>query len=127
MSSGADLLAALTPVADVLDRLGVAYQIGGSVASSVHGLARATMDVDLVAELGAAHVEPFVAHHHPTGVSQTGARRLVTTTSCGTTAARAPRRERRMSCAGGAAPIHDDLSRHNELWRTHGDGVAESR
>jgi len=61
VSSGSDLLAALTPVAEVLDRLGVAYQIGGSVASSVHGMARATMDVDLVAELESPHVDPFVA------------------------------------------------------------------
>lgn len=51
-----DLLAALEPVIDVFERLGVRYQVGGSVASSVHGMARATMDVDVVAELEAAHV-----------------------------------------------------------------------
>jgi len=56
----ADLVLALTPVADALDELGVAYQVGGSVASSVHGLARSTMDVDLVADLRPEHVDPFV-------------------------------------------------------------------
>lgn len=55
-----DLLAALEPVVDLLDRLGVQYQIGGSVASSVHGMARATMDVDLVAALDATHVTDLV-------------------------------------------------------------------
>jgi hypothetical protein len=60
VSDGSDLLAALTPVAEALDRLGVAYQIGGSVASSVHGMARATMDIDLVADLGPDDVDAFV-------------------------------------------------------------------
>lgn len=55
-----DLLAALEPVIEVLERLGVRYQVGGSVASSIHGMARATMDVDLVAELEADHVEALV-------------------------------------------------------------------
>ena len=60
MSDGPDLLSALTPVVDAFDRLGVTYQLGGSVASSVHGMARATMDVDLVADLNDAHVDPLV-------------------------------------------------------------------
>ncbi len=36
-----DLLAALEPVVDVLDRLGVRYQISGSVASSAYGMVEA--------------------------------------------------------------------------------------
>ncbi|MHC4223675.1 MAG: hypothetical protein ACYSX0_13865 [Planctomycetota bacterium] len=60
MSGETDLLAALTPVAALFDRLGVAYQLGGSVASSVHGMARSTMDVVLVADLDAAHIAPMV-------------------------------------------------------------------
>ena len=55
-----DLLAALEPVVDVLDRLGVRYQVGGSVASSAYGMARATMDIDLVADLHERHVAPLV-------------------------------------------------------------------
>ncbi|MFQ5843748.1 MAG: hypothetical protein ACE5JG_02045 [Planctomycetota bacterium] len=51
MSGAADLLAALTPVVEALDRLGIEYQLGGSVASSVHGTARSTLDIDLVADL----------------------------------------------------------------------------
>lgn len=61
MNAGSDLFAALAPVADVLDELGRAYQVGGSVASSVHGMARATMDIDLVADLRAEDVDGFVA------------------------------------------------------------------
>jgi hypothetical protein len=38
-------------VADVLEQLGVSYAIGGSFASAVHGVIRATMDADLVADL----------------------------------------------------------------------------
>lgn len=55
-----NILAALVPVADALERLGIPYHIGGSVASSAHGIARATLDVDLVADLAPAHVRPLV-------------------------------------------------------------------
>ena len=60
MSDTADLLAALTPVAAVLERLGVRHYVGGSVASSVHGAIRSTMDVDLVCELRSDQIEPFL-------------------------------------------------------------------
>jgi hypothetical protein len=54
-----NVVAALIPVVEALERLGVAYQIGGSVASSLHGTPRSTNDVDLVADLQAQHVEPL--------------------------------------------------------------------
>ena len=56
-----DLLAALAPVLRVLDDLGVRHFVGGSIASSAHGVARASVDGDVVAELVPGHVEPFVA------------------------------------------------------------------
>src|SRR5688572_16945776 len=43
-----------------LDRLGVAWVTGGSLASSVHGEPRATQDVDIVVALRARHVKPLV-------------------------------------------------------------------
>ncbi len=55
-----DFLAALTPVADCFEALGVRYYVTGSLASSAHGIARASLDVDLVAELESGHVESFV-------------------------------------------------------------------
>lgn len=54
-----DLLAAVLPVLDALDRLGVPHHIGGSVASSAQGIARATLDVDLVADLRLEHAAPL--------------------------------------------------------------------
>jgi len=47
-------------VADALDALGVLYAIGGSLASALHGVMRATMDADLVADLRPEHVAPLV-------------------------------------------------------------------
>ena len=47
-------------VADALEALGVPYAIGGSFASALHGVMRATMDADLVADLRQEDVAPFV-------------------------------------------------------------------
>ncbi len=54
-----DILAAITPVVETLEQLGVDYHIGGSVASSVYGFARSTLDADLVADLRLQHVDPL--------------------------------------------------------------------
>jgi hypothetical protein len=43
-----------------LDSLGIAWVIGGSIASSVHGEPRATLDVDMVVALHARDVKLFV-------------------------------------------------------------------
>lgn len=59
--SAEDVLPALTPIVEVLEELGVRYHVGGSVASSVHGLPRATADVDLVAELELGQVDGLVS------------------------------------------------------------------
>jgi hypothetical protein len=42
-----------------LDAVGVTWCIGGSVASSLLGIPRATLDVDLVADLRLVHVKPL--------------------------------------------------------------------
>jgi hypothetical protein len=55
----AELRSALAPVADALESLGVVYRVGGSVASSVFGVGRSTLDIDLVAAMGLQHVEPL--------------------------------------------------------------------
>ena len=51
-----DLVAATRPVIEAFERLGVAYYVGGSVASSAYGLPRTTLNVDLVADLKHTHV-----------------------------------------------------------------------
>lgn len=43
-----------------LEQLNVPYYIGGSIASSVYGISRATMDVDMVSELKSDHVKFLV-------------------------------------------------------------------
>jgi hypothetical protein len=43
--------AAVGPVVAALERLGVQYYVGGSVASSFHGASRSTLDIDVCAEL----------------------------------------------------------------------------
>jgi hypothetical protein len=48
-------------VIDVLESLGVRYHVGGSFASSIHGLPRQTLDLDLVADLPLSAVPAFVA------------------------------------------------------------------
>jgi len=61
MSMQPDLLIALTPVITVLRDLGVPYFVGGSVASSLYGMPRSTLDVDLVTELHDEHIASLVA------------------------------------------------------------------
>lgn len=56
----AEPIAVTLMVTDALDALGVTYAIGGSLASAVHGVVRATMDADLVADLRMEHVEPLI-------------------------------------------------------------------
>ncbi len=56
----ADPLAVALRVAAVFEALDVAYAVGGSLASSLHGETRATMDVDFVAALHEPLVAEFV-------------------------------------------------------------------
>jgi len=55
-----DVVRTIALVAEALERLAVPYAIGGSVASSYYGVPRASNDVDIVAELGLAHVARLV-------------------------------------------------------------------
>lgn len=55
-----DIVAAISPIVDVFDELAVSYSVVGSVASSAHGVARATLDADLVADLQSHHVDRIV-------------------------------------------------------------------
>ena len=48
-------------LARILERLGVRYCIGGSVASSVYGEVRTTLDVDFVTDLDLERIDAFVA------------------------------------------------------------------
>ncbi len=55
-----EAIAVTLRVTSALEQLGVSYVVGGSVASSVHGIPRSTADADVVAALRLEHVEPLV-------------------------------------------------------------------
>lgn len=48
-------------VTEVFENLGVAYLIGGSLASTLYGMVRTTQDSDVVAEMRREHLQPFVS------------------------------------------------------------------
>lgn len=52
---------ALRRLIEVLDRLEIHYLVGGSVASSVHGIPRTTLDIDLVVDLDPAKIDEFTS------------------------------------------------------------------
>jgi len=58
--SARELGSALGPVLQVLRELGVRHYVGGSIASSFHGVARASVDADVVADLLKEHAERLV-------------------------------------------------------------------
>ncbi len=51
----------LVRLIEVLDRLEIGYQIGGSLASSAHGIPRTTLDVDLVVDLPPELIDDFAS------------------------------------------------------------------
>ncbi len=60
-----EALAATVPVIEALVRLGVRYYVGGSLASSAHGVPRSTLNADLVADLTLSQVPILVAELRP--------------------------------------------------------------
>jgi hypothetical protein len=59
--TSSDLFKALSPVVDAFEELGVPYYVGGSLASSAHGVPRASIDADVIAALGPEHVTPLAS------------------------------------------------------------------
>ncbi|MBU4446158.1 MAG: hypothetical protein L6422_08135 [Candidatus Marinimicrobia bacterium] len=55
-----DILAAMAPVVKAFEELGIPYYISGSIASSVYGTPRSTLDVDMVSDLKPGQVHSFV-------------------------------------------------------------------
>jgi hypothetical protein len=47
-------------VTQTLERLAIPYAVGGSLASSLHGVMRSTLDVDIVADMRLEHIQPLV-------------------------------------------------------------------
>ncbi len=55
-----ETLATALAAARVFDELGVPWFLGGSLASSLRGIPRATLDADIIADLQTSHVKPFL-------------------------------------------------------------------
>lgn len=70
--SDPDPWAVAAAVARAFDALGVRYAVGGSLASSLAGEPRSTIDVDVVVELQAQHVEALVEALSPRFYIPTG-------------------------------------------------------
>lgn len=54
-----DIIAITLRLASVCEQLGIRYLVGGSLASSLHGIPRATQDVDFVLEIRQDQVAAF--------------------------------------------------------------------
>ena len=52
-------ISVLSVVTRTLEKLGIRYVLVGSFASSMHGVYRATADVDILAELNTQHIRPL--------------------------------------------------------------------
>src|SRR5205823_13458435 len=52
-------------VLEVLDRMEIPYAVGGSMASSVHGISRPTLDADVVADLKPEQIGEFARSLQP--------------------------------------------------------------
>ncbi|PIV26974.1 MAG: hypothetical protein COS37_03635 [Anaerolineae bacterium CG03_land_8_20_14_0_80_58_20] len=48
-------------VTQALEQIGISYAVGGSLASSIHGVMRSTLDADIVADMKLEHIKPLVA------------------------------------------------------------------
>ena len=56
-----DIIAITLRLANVCEQLSIPYLVGGSLASSLHGIPRSTQDVDLVVQMSEGDVASFVA------------------------------------------------------------------
>ena len=83
LSATDDLVDALSPVVAAFRAVGIQHYIGGSIASSFHGAARATMDVDVVCDLAEEQIAAFIKHFDRSFyISETAVRDAVRRKSC---------------------------------------------
>jgi hypothetical protein len=48
-------------VTGVLEKLGIPYLSGGSLASTLYGMVRTTQDSDIITEMHVDHIGPFIS------------------------------------------------------------------
>ena len=60
ISDTPDLLTAMTPITEAFEQLDISYYIEGTVANSIYGMQRGTINIDVVAGLHLDHVCPLL-------------------------------------------------------------------
>ena len=55
----------MVTVAQIFEDLGIAYAVGGSIASAYYGVGRSTFDVDFVADVRTEHIPTLIAAFRP--------------------------------------------------------------
>jgi hypothetical protein len=60
-----DFQMALIPLIEIFDQLDITYALGGSLASSLYGMQRATIQLDLIAALDPHHYKSLREHYMP--------------------------------------------------------------
>ena len=55
-----DAIRVILMATDVFERMRIPYAVGGSISSSVHGIMRSTMDIDILADMRLEHISGFV-------------------------------------------------------------------
>jgi hypothetical protein len=60
MTMQGDAIHVILLVTDVFEKMHIPYAVGGSISSSVHGVMRSTMDVDILADMRQEHISGFV-------------------------------------------------------------------
>ena len=60
-----ELFPALAPVVSAFNKIGIHYYIGGSISSSIHGIPRTTMDIDMIADIKQEHIEALYLSLEP--------------------------------------------------------------
>jgi hypothetical protein len=60
MTMQGDAIHVILLVTDVFEKMRIPYAVGGSISSSVHGIMRSTMDVDIVADMRLEHISGFI-------------------------------------------------------------------
>jgi hypothetical protein len=60
MTMHGDAIHVILLVTDAFEKMRIPYAVGGSISSSVHGIMRSTMDVDIVADMQPEHISGFI-------------------------------------------------------------------
>lgn len=60
MAMHGEIIQVVLLVTQTLEKLGISYAVGGSLASSLYGIMRSTLDVDIVADIKSEHISALV-------------------------------------------------------------------